>query len=408
MWSGNFKTALAAMKTSKWRSLLTMLGIIIGVSSVITIVSLGQGLKNQVLGQINQLGDDVVTVRSGKLLDDNKSGKSGINLLAFFSASTLTEQDVNALRATPAAKAVVPMAFVTNSAKSDQKELNNIFVIGSSPETPQVLNQKIKYGEFFEQDSGDVNFAVVGPNIAHNLYGELNPVGQSIEVMGERFIIRGVLDSSSGGLFSVAQTDFNSAVFIPFTQAKQLTEGRLNILQILLKAKDPNNLDQTIRGAREALLKTHKDQDNFTVLKQHELLSIASDVVNTITGFISGIAAISLLVGGIGIMNIMLVSVSERTREIGIRKAVGATNRQILNQFLVEGLVISISGGLIGIIASMIIYFGLKIYTDLQPVITLPVMILAVLVSVSIGIIFSVAPALKAARKDPIQALRGD
>lgn len=408
MWNGNFKTAMATMRVSKWRSLLTMLGIIIGVSSVITIVSLGQGLKNQILGQINQLGDDVITVRSGKLVTQSQNGSNNVNFLAFFSASTLTEQDVNALRSRPSAKAVVPMAFVTNSAKSDSKEMNNIFVIGTSPQTPQVLNQKVQYGEFFNQDSTDVSFAVIGPTIAHTLYGELNPVGQSISVMGERFIIRGIMEQSSGGLFSVAQTDFNSAVFIPFAQAKQLTDGRLNILQILVRASDPNDLDTTITDVRQTLQKTHKGQDNFTVLKQNELLNIASGVVNTITGFISGIAAISLLVGGIGIMNIMLVSVSERTREIGIRKAIGATNRQIRNQFLVEGLVISIGGGLIGIIAAFIIYFGLRIYTNLQPVITLPVVLLAVSISVAIGIIFSVAPAVKAARKDPIQALRGD
>lgn len=408
MWTGNVKAALSSLRTSKWRSLLTMLGIIIGVSSVVTIVSLGQGLKNQILGQINQLGNDVVTVRSGKLVNEGSGGASSLNFLGLFSASTLSDDDVKALRELPVAKAVVPMAFVTNSASTDSNKLDNVFVIGTSPEMSQVLKQKVKYGEFFKEDTEDTNFAVIGPNIAHNLYGELNPVGQSIDVLGESFIIRGILSESSGGLFSIAQTDFNSAVFIPFTQAKKLTENRLNLLQIVVRGQDPNNLDPTIAEVKKSLLKTHKGQENFSVLKQYELLNIASGVVNTITGFISGIAAISLLVGGIGIMNIMLVSVSERTREIGIRKALGATNRQILSQFLVEGMALSIGGGLIGIIASGIIYFGLRIYTDLQPVITAPVVILAVLVSVSLGIIFSVAPALKAARKDPIQALRGD
>ncbi|MBA3757980.1 ABC transporter permease [Candidatus Saccharibacteria bacterium] len=408
MWSGNVKAAVNSLRTSKWRSLLTMLGIIIGVSSVVTIVSLGQGLKNQILGQINQLGSDVVTVRSGKIVNEDNGGGSSLNFLGLFSASTLSDADVTALKELPSAKAVVPMAFVTNSAKSGNSQLDNVFVIGTSPEMSQVLNQKVKYGEFFTQDSEDTNFAVIGPNIAHKIYGELNPVGQSIEVLGESFVIRGILSQSSGGLFSIAQTDFNSAVFIPFSHAKRLTDNRLNILQIVVRGQNPDNLDPTIEEVKKTLLSTHKGQENFSVLKQYELLSIASGVVNTITGFISGIAAISLLVGGIGIMNIMLVSVSERTREIGIRKALGATNRQILSQFLVEGMALSIGGGLIGIIASAVIYFGLRIYTDLQPVITLPVVALAVLVSVSLGIIFSVAPALKAARKDPIQALRGD
>lgn len=408
MFSGNVKSAFSSLRTSRWRSLLTMLGIIIGVSSVITIVSLGQGLKNQILGQINQLGSDVVTIRSGKLLTDGDSGVQNVNFLAFFSASTLTEDDVTQLRNQPSIQSVVPMAFITNVAKSDEAELNNIFVIGTSPEMSQVLNQKVEYGAFFAEDNENASFAIIGPSIAHALYGELNPVGQNIEVMGQSFIVGGVLSPSPGGLFSVAQTDFNSAVFIPFTQAKQLTDDKLNIMQILIKSKNPDNLDPTINEAREALLSTHKGQDNFTVLKQHELLNIASGVVNTITSFISGIAAISLLVGGIGIMNIMLVSVSERTREIGVRKAIGATNRQIRSQFLTEGLVLSIGGGLIGLIAAGVIYFGLKTYTNLEPVITLPVVLLAIAVSVAIGVVFSVMPASKAARKDPIQALRGD
>jgi putative ABC transport system permease protein len=207
---------------------------------------------------------------------------------------------------------------------------------------------------------------------------------------------------------SVAETDFNSAVFIPFSSAKELGAGRTNILQILVKAKNPDKLDLAVADIHKALLKSHHNQENFTILKQYELLDIANGAVNIITSFISGIAAISLLVGGIGIMDIMLVSVSERTREIGIRKAVGATNRQILAQFLVEGMALSIGGGLIGIIAALIIYAGLQIYTNLQPVITIPIVVLAVSVSVLVGIVFSVAPALKAARKDPINALRGE
>jgi putative ABC transport system permease protein len=221
-------------------------------------------------------------------------------------------------------------------------------------------------------------------------------------------LVRGVLAKSSVSLLSVAETDFNSAILIPLKPAEELSSGQTNILQILIKAKDANNLDATVNDVHSALLKTHQGQENFTVLKQYELLNIAGGVINQLTGFISGIAAISLLVGGIGIMDIMLVSVSERTREIGIRKAIGATNRQILNHFLVEGLVLSVGGGLIGVVTSLFVFGVLRIYTNLQPVITLPVMALAVGVSVLVGIIFSVVPALKAARKNPIDALRGE
>jgi putative ABC transport system permease protein len=178
-------------------------------------------------------------------------------------------------------------------------------------------------------------------------------------------------------------------------------------LQILIKSKS-KNLNELVAKSRHTLLKTHKGQEDFTVLKQYELLNIAGSTVNSLTRFISAIAAISLIVGGISIMDIMWVSVSERTREIGVRKAIGATDRQILNQFLVEGSVLSITGGVIGIIVSWIINLLLKIYTNLHPAITIPIMVLAVGVSVGVGITFSVAPALKAAHKRPIDALRGE
>ena len=407
MWSGNVKSAFASLRMSKWRTILTTIGIVIGVSSVITVVSLGEGLKSQVVGQINQLGSDLITVRSGELVSRDQSGiAKDVNLLAFFSPSTLTNDDIEALNEESSLDAVVPMAFVTNSAKSNLAQMNNAFVIGTSPDLSKVLNQSVRYGVFFQQDGADKNFVVIGSNVAENLFGRINPVGNSLQVMGESFIVQGVLEQSSGGLFSIAQTDFNSSIFMPYTRSMDLTDGRVNLLQILVKGDDAENLDETVDTVRKTLLGTHNSQENFTVLKQFELLNIASGVVNILTGFISGIAAISLFVAGVGIMNILLASVSERTREIGIRKAVGATNRQILNQFLAEGLVLSVGGGLIGILVSLAIYGGLKVYTDTNPVLTVPIMVLAVGVSVAIGIVFSVAPALKASRKDPIDALR--
>jgi putative ABC transport system permease protein len=405
---GNLKMATASLRESKWRSFFTMLGIVIGVTSVVTIVSLGEGLKQQISGQINQLGSDVVSVRSGKLVSRKSGGNiNGVNLLAFLSTSTLTNQDVNALSRISEAHAVVPINFVTSSAKGSNASSDNLFVVGTSPQMAGVLHQKVEYGDFFDEEATDQNIAVIGADVAHRLFGELNPVGQTIHVQGSDFIVHGVLAQTSGGLASVAETDFNSAVFIPMQAALDLTNNRANILQILIKS-NTKDLDSTVAEARRTLLKTHKNQEDFTVLKQVELLDIASSTVNSLTNFITAIAAISLLVGGISIMDIMWVSVSERTREIGVRKAIGATDRQILSQFLVEGSVLSIAGGIIGIAVSLIINLLLRVYTSLHPAITIPIMILAVFVSIAVGIIFSVAPALKAAHKRPIDALRGE
>lgn len=408
MFSGNVKSAVANLRSSKWRSLLTMMGVIIGITLVVTIVSLGEGLKNQIVGQVNQLGSDVLTVRSGKLVSRGASGEiSNLNILAFLNSSTLTAKDVAALKNLSSVTDVAPIDFVTSNISSDSSEVNNAFVLGTTPALPSLLHQKLAYGDFFSDSDSDQKFAVIGSNIARKLYSELNPVGHTIIVAGQSYIIHGVLTSSSGGLLSVGETDFNSAVFINFEQAKSLTEGGTNILQILLRSKD-SNTDAAVSDVRKTLLESHQNNEDFTVLKQDELLSVANSVVDKLTGFISAIAAISLFVGGIGIMDIMLASVSERTREIGIRKAVGATNRQILNQFLVEGLALTIGGGLIGVIVSLLVYLILRLYTNFHPVITVPIMILAVLVSIAVGVIFSVIPALKAARKDPINALRGD
>lgn len=399
--------ALASLKRSKWRTIFTMLGIIIGISSVVTIVSIGEGLKHQIVGQFNQLGSDIITIRPGQLVNQG-SGGGELNLYAFLSPSTLTSKDVATLARLPSISSVVPIEFVASSVKTDGSQLSNVAVIGTAANMASVFNEKLDYGSFFQSDDNSQYFAVIGSDIAHKLYGELNPAGHTINILGQDFIVHGVLSPSSASFLSVAQTNINSSVFIPSIVANSLTAGHTNILQILVKPKDASKVDQTVVQIRRTLSANHAGQQDFTVLKQYELLRLANKVVNSSTGFISGIAAISLLVGGIGIMDVMLVSVSERTREIGIRKAVGATNRQVRSQFLVEGMALTIGGGIIGVIASLIINLVLKVYTSWDPIISLWVLALAVLVSIAVGIIFSLAPAVKAARKDPIEALRNE
>jgi putative ABC transport system permease protein len=407
MWNGNLKTAIASLRMNKLRSLFTMLGIIIGVSSVVTIVSLGEGFKHQIVGQTNDLGKDVLTIRPGKLVTQDASGKSNLNLLALLTISTLTPSDATAISHLPSVKAVVPIDFVTNSIKSDEKQLDNVFVAGTNPQMTSLLHSKVNYGTFFTDSDIDQNFAVIGPEVALKLFHENNPVGQTINISGQDFIVHGVLDRSATGILSVAQADFNYAVFIPFQPALDLAAGHSNILQILVQSRDPSNVDKTISQINGLLHKSHSQQD-FSVLKQSDLVDAAGGVVNIATGFITSIAAISLLVGGIGIMDIMLVSISERNREIGIRKAIGATNRQIMGQFFIEGLVLTIGGGLIGLIISLAINVLIRIYSTWQPIISVTVVLVAVGFSIVVGVVFSTIPALKAARKDPIDALRGD
>ncbi len=406
MWSGNLKSAMSSLRQRRWRTIFTMLGIIIGIASVVTVVSLGDGLKSQITGQGSKLGRDVLTVRPGKLVN-NQGGLAGLNLYSFLAPSTLTTRDVSAVSHLGTVKRALPIEFVTNVASGDNGELDNVFVAGTNSSLFNLLRLGISYGAPFSDNDVDQNFAVIGSDVALKLFGVLNPVGSTVHINGQDFIIHGVLAPSKGGILSVAQADYNSSIFIPTGASSALTAGHVNVLQILVQVKDPGNLDNAVSQVRESVARNHGGTVDFSVLKQKELVGASDQVIGRVTRFVTAIAAISLLVGGIGIMNIMLVSVSERTREIGIRKAIGATNRQILSQFLVEGLVLSIGGGVIGVGVSLLINLILKLYTSLNPVVSVPTMILAVGVSVGAGIIFSIAPALQAAAKNPIEALRG-
>ena len=385
-----------------------MLGVIIGVSSVVTIVSLGEGLKHKVTGQISQLGNNVLTIRPGQLVNRNAAGNiSSVNLLAFLNSSTLSSQDVSALGKVSSVTDVVPVDFVTSSAQGDYGSSNNVAVLGTTANFGSVLNLKLGYGAFYSSTDNQ-DLAVIGSGVAAKLFHSQNPFAHTIKIEGESFIIRGVLSPTSGGLLSLGQTDFNSAVFVPINAAKRLTNGNVNIQQIMVRATPSANINQVAADVSAVLNADHHGHQDYTILKQYELLDLSDHVVNSLTGFITSIAAISLLVGGFGIMDIMLVAVSERTREIGVRKAIGATNRQILNQFLTEGLVLSVGGGLVGVFISLVINLILKLYTGLNPVIDIWIVLIAVGVSILVGVVFSGVPALKAARKTPIEALRGE
>ncbi len=405
----DYKMALASIRSARWRSSLTMLGIIIGISSVVTIASLGEGLKKQVSEQINQLGGNVLTIRSGNVVSKNSDGSvASVNPLALFSASTLTDQDVASIQKLDGVSAVAPMSLITNSIGYEDREMNNVYVVSSTPDLNVVLQDKVNFGAFFIPEDTNENYAVIGTSIAEELFGGVNPVGQTFTISGTNFLVRGVHEPFQAGVLSTIGIDLNYSIIIPPATGKRISENRAQIAQILVQVSDQKRLDVVLLELQHELRTNHKGQNNFTILKQEELANVSDDIINAATAVISGIAAISLIVGGIGIMNTLLVSVSERTREIGIRKAVGATNRQILRQFLMEGLVLSLVGGVVGIALAVAGNFLLRIYTDFRPVITPSIILIALGTAVTIGVIFAVMPALQAARKHPIEALRNE
>lgn len=404
---GNVKMALGAIRVAKWRSFLTMLGIIIGVMSVVTIVSLGEGVKHQVLDQIGRSGSDLLTIKPGQVLARDQQGKVvDVNLLQTFGGTgSFSENDLKAIQSVPGVAFATPFSVVVGQPTRDDRTLIQSSVVGTNEHMAQVVNHKAEFGEWFDAEQAGKNVAIIGQSVAHELFRENAPIGQTLTIRGQNFIVAGVLERIESSPLAPG-LDYNSATFIPYDTAKRISDGQPQIQQIFARPTQGYSVNQISDAIKVELSAKHGGQNDFTVLRQEDNLAIADTVITLLTGMISAVAAISLLVGGIGIMNIMLVAVSERTHEIGVRKAIGATNSQILGQFVTEATMISFVGGVIGVLGSLAANYFLRVFTKLSPVVTWQVIIIAVAVAVVVGVFFGTAPALKASRKDPIEALR--
>jgi ABC-type antimicrobial peptide transport system permease subunit len=265
----------------------------------------------------------------------------------------------------------------------------------------------VAYGGFLEADDLGTNAAVLGPGAAEEMFNEDVPLGRSFSFHGQDFIVRGIFNNFNSAPLDQA-INFNKAIFIPYQVAQQLNNNAAPTYEVLAKPKNSDQTGQVAAAIRQALNRSHGGQSNLNVVEGSHSLSTNNNIVSLLTKLVAGVAAISLLVGGLGIMNVMWVSVAERTREIGIRKAVGASNQQILSQFMVEATILSLGGGILGIIVALLIDLSIRLLTDLQPVIHWPTVVLAAGVSFLVGVIFGSVPALKAARRDPIDALRAE
>lgn len=407
MSKGHLKAGINSVRSAKLRSFWTMLGVIIGVTSVITVVAIGEGIKQQISGQIHHMGKDLITVRPAQIHGSTGLNNNGANLLSGLNVSgSLSEKDVMTVARSKGVTASAPLTITTGSVQNDGVTYSKGFVIGTSEDLPSLLNQSVEFGAFLSFNDVGTNTAVIGQKVADDLFSEDVPLGRSFTFHGEKFIVRGVFNKFNSTPLS-EQADFNNAIFIPNDVAEALSKNTAPTYEILAKA----NNGQTAKVAatiESNLKKSHGGQANFSVLQGNQNIGSSDEILNLLTRLIAGVAAISLLVGGIGIMNVMLVSVAERMHEIGIRKAVGATNGQILSQFMIEASVLSLSGGIFGIALAYIIDIILRLTTELKPVISWHVVLVATGVSLLIGIIFGSVPALKAARKDPIEALRSE
>lgn len=391
------RVALSALSTNKTRSFLTMLGIIIGVSAVILVISIGQGLKVYITQQLEGLGSNLVMVVPGKFeLGEGRQGPPGAGM----AASKLTLDHIWTIERK--AETVNRVAGYTenNATMKFGQNTHTTQVAGTSWEYPEMRNQSVKNGTFFtrEEQERAKRVAMLGTTVAEKLFGAQDPIGKRITIADSPYTVLGVLEEKG----AVAGIDIDDQVFIPVTTALRQFDME-NLVAIFVESKTPETVSKTVSEV-EKILAEELEEDEFSVLEAKDLLSTVTSILGALTAALGGIAAISLVVGGIGIMNIMLVSVTERTHEIGLRKAVGATPAMIMFQFLIEATVLSVGGGLIGIFLGAT--GSLLLHRFIPTSVTYWSAAIAFLVSATIGIVFGVGPATKAARLNPIEALR--
>jgi len=397
-----FRVAASSLLRNKSRSILTTLGIVIGVAAVITLVAIGDGLKKYVSGQFEGLGSNIIMVLPINMVDEEGRPMT-LHGAPPVGGKTFIERDVREIkRIHQGIDNVIPQVQKLMKIKSGAKQ-KRVDVVGSSVEYQNVRSITMADGRFYnESEVGrSKKVAALGPTAARDLFPDGNYIGRTVYISSVGFEVVGVTDPrGGGGGFSGA--DLDDQIYVPITSLQKLIDSS-GIDFIVVKAADSSQIEGVIASIKAYLGKT-RNVDTFSVVDQRQLLGTVEAVIGTLTIGLSGIAAISLLVGGIGVMNMMLVTVTERTREIGLRKAVGATPRVILGQFLAESVILSLTGGLVGILIGA--GGGLIINRFFPARISAAAVLLAFGVSAGVGIIFGILPARRAAKMSPVEALR--
>ncbi len=386
MLAQSFRMAFSSIAANKMRSFLTMLGIIIGIMAVVVLVSIVSGTTNSVMGSLESLGAEKLTV---SIMDSRNR---------VFSLSELNEMAAGS----DSIAAVYPQVTGSSTVKAGDTSTTGS-IVGTTAQYMDIEQLELQYGRAIKSPDLDNSsaVAVIGQDIADDLFGSTDVVGQTLSIDGQTFSVVGVLEDAGSSIMGST----NSKIIIPYTLAQRMY-GVKGVTSFTVRAADSDSVDSAEAYVKAALLEKYKDEDAYNVINQSTMLESMSSITDTMALMMGGIGGISLLVGGIGIMNIMLVSVAERTREIGIRKAIGAGRKRILMQFLIEALVLSLVGGLVGIGLSALLLTILSAALSASYTMSMGVALLAVGFSLAIGLIFGINPANKAAKMPPIVALR--
>jgi putative ABC transport system permease protein len=387
------RLALSRLRTSRLRAALTMLGVVIGVASVVALVGIGQGTTSSITQRLAGLGTNLLTV------SPTQNGTTG--------TGTLTLDDADAVAQLPTVGAVAP-ELSTQAVVASGRTNTTTTIVGTTAPYPDVRAYTVWQGSFLTSaaDDHDLRVAVLGATTASNLGLDERSIGQDVTIAGLPFRVIGILQPKGGAGFQ----DPDDQVLVPVGVVQKYFSGGNDVRTIGISVRDSDGID-VAKAQVDALLRQRhdlaaSDTDDFSIFDQAQLLATASSITGTLTLLLGGIASISLIVGGIGIMNIMLVSVRERTREIGIRKAIGARGRDVLAQFLVEALTLSVLGGLVGIGLGLLVSASLSRLGGLPMAVNPLTLAVAMLFSLAVGVVFGVWPARQAARLDPISALR--
>lgn len=402
-----FRTHLRLARTSirenRTRSFLTCLGIAIGIASIILILSLTGSIARLISDEIQDVGADLIVVRPSTDKDTVTNIVEELTSSANYSKSNLDLKDVASIKEISDVSAVAPVAISNNTVTDDENTVASATVLGTTPNFTDINPLTLRYGSFITDKNKD-NSIVVGHMLSLLLFNTSNPVGRTLTFHGERFIVVGVLDEITDTI-NFNNVDFNNAMIIDINTLSKLMSS-IQIQQINVRVSNTSSLETASNTIREILTKNHSGDTNFSVAYGDAITHPSTNLLKIISGMLAIVAGISLVVGGIGVMNIMLVSVAERTHEIGIRKAVGASSNNILMQFMLEALILSLLGGFLGIILGYIFAFLVSIITPFTPYISWEILLITLLTSVIVGIVFGTYPALKAASKNPIESLK--